>query len=491
MKVIVGSSLRLVGAPPNVIDRMRAVLTFDNPDYRNRTARGLPTWGVPKKIKLYEEDGAVVPRGALPLVREAARLAKRPITWESCVTKHKSVDPGEPMDGLRAYQREAVERLVQAVQGYVVIPCGGGKTFIGSAAIESTGESACVVGPTKDIVDQWFNTLAQHGMNPVKPGFVKRPMRPGDVAVGTPQSFHRSTGGERALESCGVIVFDECHRVAAPSWKSLTERCPARYRFGLTATPSRSDGLEFMIDYLIGPRVHTVTPDELVDDGFLVRPDIVVVESSWSHKTPPDFGEEGNQHWTWDGDRFRFQWVRAVSAAAHSHARNGVILNLGLAAAKDQRSTLILVPRVNGAYKIRDLLRRHGVNVEAVSGQSGVGERRGKIADLRSGELQVLVATQLADEGLDVPALDCLINAIPGKADRGTLQRVGRLMRPSGRPPILFDLADGGVVFAKHARTRMSAYRKALNASPVGPVPLNKALEMFPGQELSRVAVTL
>jgi superfamily II DNA or RNA helicase len=59
----------------------------------------------------------------------------------------------------------------------------------------------------------------------------------------------------------------------------------------------------------------------------------------------------------------------------------------------------------------------------------------------------VLVATSLADEGLDLPRLSRVFLAFPSRAKGRTVQRLGRLMRPhpEKRRPLLVDFVDSRV----------------------------------------------
>jgi len=75
------------------------------------------------------------------------------------------------------------------------------------------------------------------------------------------------------------------------------------------------------------------------------------------------------------------------------------------------------------------------------------------------------LATQLADEGLDLPRLTGVILAMPSRAKGRTEQRLGRVMRPApGKPtPRLYDVQDESVgIFRSQARRRMQAFRKVL-----------------------------
>ena len=88
-------------------------------------------------------------------------------------------------------------------------------------------------------------------------------------------------------------------------------------------------------------------------------------------------------------------------------------------------------------------------------------ERRRILDDFRAGRLHVVVASTLADEGLDVPRLDRIVLAFPGRKRGRTAQRIGRLMRPhpDKSSAVLFDLIDAAVPpLLRQSRERRRVY---------------------------------
>jgi superfamily II DNA or RNA helicase len=76
-----------------------------------------------------------------------------------------------------------------------------------------------------------------------------------------------------------------------------------------------------------------------------------------------------------------------------------------------------------------------------------------------------VVATSLADEGLDLPRLSRVFLVYPGRARGRTVQRLGRLMRPhpGKQDAVLFDFVDRRVpLLRRHHHERRRLYAEVL-----------------------------
>jgi len=92
---------------------------------------------------------------------------------------------------------------------------------------------------------------------------------------------------------------------------------------------------------------------------------------------------------------------------------------------------------------------------------SNSSKKRGEtIEDLKSGNLHTLIATSLADEGLDIPNLDVLILAGSGKSKTKALQRIGRVIRPyeGKKQAVVIDFMDQSKYCKKHSLLRKKIY---------------------------------
>lgn len=88
-------------------------------------------------------------------------------------------------------------------------------------------------------------------------------------------------------------------------------------------------------------------------------------------------------------------------------------------------------------------------------------KRKQILDDVKAGETRVLIATSLADQGLDVPIASALILAGGGKSSTKALQRIGRVLRPyEGKTKaFVHDLVDQHSSLIRHYRERLRIYR--------------------------------
>jgi superfamily II DNA or RNA helicase len=151
--------------------------------------------------------------------------------------------------------------------------------------------------------------------------------------------------------------------------------------------------------------------------------------------------------------------------------RNALIADLVVAEAAAGKLCLVLSGRVDHCEALCTLIRARGVQAELLTGSVKKERRTELLNAARGGKVPVLVATTLADEGLDLPALSRVFLTYPGRARGRTLQRLGRLMRthPDKNDAVLFDFVDRKVpVLRRHHVERRRLYAEVLGVRPEG-----------------------
>lgn len=124
-------------------------------------------------------------------------------------------------------------------------------------------------------------------------------------------------------------------------------------------------------------------------------------------------------------------------------------------------------------------LRREGFNVTTLHSKKTQAQREESLASLRSGQSDILVATDLAGRGIDVPDVSAVINYSFPTSFEAYIHRIGRTGR-AGKKGIAFTFID-----AQHDAEYLYDLKQELVRSPVSSVP--RELDRHPAAQ-SRMA---
>jgi superfamily II DNA or RNA helicase len=434
VRVTVASELLLHDLKPRSIERLRFALSYPHPDRAKALRLRHDPAGLPLRYECMVErpDGIVaVPRGAADVVRGAlAEDDLRPV-YDDQRAHGSPIGPlSLPPDiALRPYQAAGARALIEKVQGMIILPCAGGKTVLGGGVIVAVGRTAIVLVNTGDLIDQWVEDVRKLG---VEPGVVDDTRKQIDRDIVIASVFTLAPMLEEDPElglRFGLVILDEAHHAPAVTTQRCLRRLPARYRLGLTATPDREDGHDKLVEWSFGPRLLVKTVKQLVEGGYLMMPALEIVETAF------EFNEVAREH-----PKYLVKMQRALIADPD---RNALIVHRALWEVMAGESVLLLSNRKEHCRRLGKMLAKLGVDARVTVSTTGKKARKANLNDLRSGEASIVVATSLADEGLNVKRLSRLILAFPDSSRRMTVQRGGRLMRLfDGKEPRIIDFVD-------------------------------------------------
>jgi superfamily II DNA or RNA helicase len=337
---------------------------------------------------------------------------------------------------LRPYQDDAVTSWLFQGSGTVLAPCGAGKTTIGAAAIACVASPALILVHTHDLAAQWRDRV--RSQLATEPGDLEHPSR---VSIATVQSLARWTREERRAlgERFGLVVLDEAHHAPAATFATVLGDLAGRYRLGLTATPTRRDGLQALIEWCCGPIVARIEQRDLERMGYTLTPTIEQRPTGWSATAPEAVDRQAE-----------------IEAAT---VRNAMILDGVRALTREGRRVLLLADRVAHVEALAGELVAAGLRAAALTSRSTKRRRAEVLAAMGAGDLDVLAATSLADEGLDVASLDAVVLAAPSGNPARVQQRIGRALRPApGKTARILDFVDGDVWARSAAKKRRKLY---------------------------------
>lgn len=443
IRAFIGTELALTGLSPEQIRTWQARATYDNPLFAAARRDGRFTGptranpeGIPERLRLWrieegpEGEALVLPRGLLSAVEDALRPELRDLR----VCPPLSA-PLRLSATLRDYQQAAVSVIRDDEQGVIQAPTGSGKTVIGLGLIAALETPALFVVHTRVLLDQTAASMAAMlGVTPGRIGDGKCVV--GDVTVAMVQTLMRATPSviRDLSRRFGLVILDEAHHAPAASFREVVARFPARYRVGLTATPTRKDGLHGMLYDVIGPVAYRVAPSRLIDSGAIVPAEVVRIRTGWTPREVPVQRLSGAQvrRLEHEGRKARqsVDYGRLIALLVESGERNQVLVD-SIVDLHEERS-LVLTERVEHAKRLADVLTARGLRASAMTGDCGKAARSVILSGLRAGTLPVLVSTpHLVGEGFDLPTIDTVFLAAPNGNVAKTTQILGRVLRPS------------------------------------------------------------
>lgn len=184
----------------------------------------------------------------------------------------------------RPYQEpliaEMFEFLNEGKSGIVCAHTGWGKTILGYAAASFVCKKTIVVTTKEDIYDQWLQGAHRFlGLDPTEIGEIRgdlcEVLPPAKFCVALVQSLSKADKYPVGVfDSFGLLIIDECHRMAADQFQKIMWLIPAKLRLGLTATLARQDGKELLLHAHIGP-----VRAEAKSEGLVPR--VLMFTSDW------------------------------------------------------------------------------------------------------------------------------------------------------------------------------------------------------------------
>ena len=256
------------------------------------------------------------------------------------------------------------------------------------------------------------------------------------------------------VKEAKVIIADECHHSSSDTCRMILELCEnATYRFGLSATVKRDDGMEKVIEGLFGKYLSNISISYIIERGQALSPEIYLIPVD----TPLGLCEN-----------YQSEYKAYIT---ENQTRNEMIAQISAECVIANKSTLVLIKYIPHGEKLLEMIKE---KVKQIGGEpEEVVFMHGKMKDkirsetmqkLKNKEIKCCIASSLADEGLDVPCLEVLVLAVGGKSYTKTIQRIGRVVRidkkNKNKVPVVFDFIEDrqAKFLRKHSIIRKKIY---------------------------------
>jgi len=249
-----------------------------------------------------------------------------------------------------------------------------------------------------------------------------------------------------------LIIFDECHHLRGEIWHKVMMDFDARYRQGLSATAYLDNEREnergvIWLKACCGDIRIDISTSRLIEEGYLMRQHVELHVI----RKPENLQDRG--------------WSQSLrnEAILENRYRNKKVVKLAAEKVKQGLKVLIISNRHNQIQALKEIMLKSKatLNYNIVIGTDASKLREAKVKQFTDGICNVLIGTVFG-EGIDIPEVECVINAEGGRDVKAAVQRMRNLTIQKGKTEAVFiDFMDmTNSYFAEHSQERLAAYRE-------------------------------
>lgn len=484
--ILNNTNATLTGDIPKIVaDEIRAKMSYVVPNFKFMARfkqdqqvawqQGREPWDGTSTVARWKGSDLVFPSGLCSYMKEV--MTEHQIKFsvrDERLQTYKKDGYTTPDLHLRDYQQKVSDDSLDRQRGVLKLATGGGKTNIAADMINRARSFPAMFYVTScDLLEQTYDRFVQYfrfnGLEPKIGRIGGGHCDISDINLATVQSCQmalegkftknsyddvnfsdktRFEGNQKGMvvdliKSAQFVACDECQHVSSETIQSIMNHSAgARYRYGLSASPWRDDGLDILIEAAFGKRICDISASFLIKHNWLVRPTITFNHFNQALGPTASFAAHYSKYVV-DNDA-RNQWI---ADRAQFHIERG-------------RPTIILVKHVSHAENIAAKMKCECPILTSSGDEKKSSKKRKEILDkMRERKIMCVIATSLLDEGVDVPAAGAGIFAGGGKSSTRELQRVGRFIRldPNDKnkeAAYIEEFFDHSKWLLNHAKTR-------------------------------------
>lgn len=413
---------------------------------------------------LFNIKGQTFPTGLLSYVKEILQQNQFLYSIKDC---RKKPTPSLSLQfhntTLRPYQEDTVKQSMYKQRGIIRIATAGGKTVTAAKLIADLSVPTLILIHKRDIFWQIIETLERTLQVPIgRIGIGEVKIEPITVAMiqTVARVFDKDTEDDEEdipelddpsmvtdfVSKVQCVIVDEGHHISQGQYEAVLKHCPeAFYRYALSATPFRSDKADLVIEAHTAKKIVDISASHLIELGYLAKPDFYMCQ--FKHSKQPTSLSYAQLY---------------TQEIVTNTARNDLIIELAKKFLKARKTILIAVTRIEHGEILEALLKAIEPTTVFAHGEVNSEERRQILKELDARTRQIVIATTVFGEGVDVPNLDVLINAKAAESAVDALQLAGRALRitPTKKTATIVDIMDTGCrFFEKHAKSRHVTYK--------------------------------
>jgi len=332
---------------------------------------------------------------------------------------------------IRDYQRLASEAVYQGGNGTVILPCGSGKTLVGLDLISMCKTDTLILTNSQASVKQWKKSLLK--MTSLTEEHIStydktnKEIKPVTITTYNMASYRNKNNSFIHFDKImtnhwGLVIYDEVHLMPANMFR-VSASFQSLRRMALTATFIREDHREKEVFTLIGPKRHEAAWKEMENQGYISKISLNEIRVEMSSLDHESYKNSSRVQEKFEIASMNTNKIDMIRSLINKHP-NDKILIIG---------------------QFTDQLKQisKDLNVPMVIGETSNIKREELYDAMRNNNLNILVASKVANAALDIPNLNVVIQVSFQYGSRNEeAQRVGRATRPKNVPAYFYTLVS-------------------------------------------------
>lgn len=427
--------------------------SIHNKEFYDRQKIRQSTYNISRVLQLFKEDDSFIylPRGCYEELINMFRILF--VNYEIIDNRNKGDEIEVSFNGkLYDYQKIAQEELLKYDNGILSASTAFGKTILAISMIAKLKVNTLILVNNINLLKQWedklnnfLNVSYEYKKNKFGLYYGQKKKLNYKVDIASIHSFDDNDRRDEILSKYGMVIIDEVHHIAARTFEQVIRSCTAKYIYGLTATPKRSDGNEKIIFKTIGN---------------------ILYEYKEKNNLFAKILEPRLTSFHLDSKDKLLTYVEICNKIIESDERNNLIIEDIKINFENKKNILVLTDRVEHTKILKEKIEIFTDKVFVINGQMKNKDKNNISKQINSinEDGYIIIATgKYVGEGFDLPSLNTLFLTMPFKWEGMLSQYVGRLHRLSENKSEVkvYDYVDINVkMFSNMFNTRLIGYRK-------------------------------
>jgi len=410
---------------------------------------------IPQSFKVYREDKEFY---YLPRYWGLENIDIEPVIKFKYKKKHianfkfKGILRNHQMDIINTmidiFYNKKTNKLRSCASSIISVPTGYGKTVLAIYMMCFIKRKTLIFCHTKNLFDQWIERLTDY-IDVVKIGVIQGSIckiKNCNVVLCMIQTIiNNKIDYTTLLKHFDFAIYDECHHMSAQTFSSVLHIIQPPFSLGLSATPERQDKLE---------KVYKWSLNEI---GYIINGKIDQDVKIQIYK----FNKTNDNKYKMLVNRYtkKANISQMMTNLTEIKERNDLIIKIIQKTLNEanNRKIIVLSNRIEHLNKLKDILEILYPGKTSLY----IGKMKKDQLKIAEGKQIILASNNIAEEGLDIFALDTILLCSPKSR---ILQACGRILRRQKHQyeniPLMIDINDMLGLFNAMNKKRMTQYKE-------------------------------